>query len=265
MKTDMRCYGPDGQSKELPSGDEVFDAWLDPSATAIVCIDMHRSHIGDDEGMPLHSERATAAVREHDVFNAAARELGVPVIMVQHWQRHGGIDDRHSKTLQGGANWRHTARLFFDGVDEGMDELGWEGTKWVDLMIEDDPERDFYVRTKKRLSAFYPTDLEHLLRQLAVRNVVVTGTLTDCCCLNTAFDAANRDFRVLMPRDVAAGLSEEMEQAAFKVVASHLGLVVDGPALVREWAARLGREAPGGLADVATMRDLDPAGATSGA
>ena len=56
-------------------------------------------------------------------------------------------------------------------------------------------DEDYMVTTKKRLSAFYPTDLELLLRNLGIRRVVLTGCMTDCCVINTAFDAANRDFR----------------------------------------------------------------------
>ena len=63
-----------------------------------------------------------------------------------------------------------------------MIEHGWEGTKWLDLMVEED-ERDHYVRTKKRLSGFYPTDLEFLLRQMGIANLVITGTMTDSCDL----------------------------------------------------------------------------------
>jgi nicotinamidase-related amidase len=137
-----------------------------------------------------------------------------------------------------------------------MDELGWEGTKWIDLMVETDPERDYYVRSKKRLSGFYPTDLEFLLRQLDVDNLVITGTLTDCCVLNTAFDAANRDFRVIVPRDIVAGLSAEHEEAGLMIIATHLGLVLDSPALLREWYARLGRELPAGLAGADQIDEL---------
>lgn len=255
MRTEMYCYGPDGESKRLPADDEVFDAWLEPEVTAIACVDMHRSHVGEDPGMPLPAPRATARVPAHNAFHAAARELGIPLVMVQHWQRHGGTDDIRSAVVKGGTNWRHTARLFFD-VTEDMDQLGWEGTKWVDLMVETDPERDHYVRTKKRLSAFYPTDFEFLLRNLGVANLVITGTLTDCCVLNTAFDAANRDFRVVVPRDVAAGLSEGTERAAEQVIANHLGLVVDAPALLREWYARAGKALPDALAAAQTMDDV---------
>lgn len=254
MKTEMYCYAPDGERKQLPA-EKVFEEWMDPSRTAVACVDMHRSHVGEDAGMPLPAPRATDRVAAHNAFQGAARELGVPVIMVQHWQRHGGTDDLSSKSLEGGVNWRHTARLFMPDATS-MDELAWEDTKWVDLMVEHDPERDYYVRTKKRLSAFYPTDFEFLLRQLDVRNLVITGTLTDCCVLNTAFDAANRDFRVTVPRDVAAGLSEEMEDAGLRIIATHLGLVVDAPALLREWYARAGRGAPKALVAAETIDDL---------
>ena len=254
MKTEMYCYAPDGERMVLPA-DQVFDDWLDPARTAIACVDMHRSHVGDDPDTPIPAPRATERVPAHNGFHTVARDLGVRVIMVQHWQRFGGTDDIKSDAVQGGTNWRHLEKIFMNLDGENMNELGWEDTKWVDLMVEED-ERDLYVRTKKRLSGFYPTDLEFLLHQLGVKNLVIDGTLTDCCVLNTAFDAANRDFRVIVPRDVAAGLSTEMEGAAEKVIAYHLGLVVDAPALLREWSARKGVEVSAGLRDAKAMDDL---------
>jgi nicotinamidase-related amidase len=246
VRTALHCYLPDGARTAVPET-EAFEAWLDPSRTAVACIDMHRSHVGTDAEAPLPAPRATDRVAAHDRFHAACRDLGVPVIMVQHWQRHGGVDDLRSPALPGGANWRVLAELFLPH-NPLMDELGWEGTRWVDLMVETDPERDFYIRTKKRLSGFYPTDLEFLLRQLEIRNLVITGTLTDACVLSTAFDAANRDLRVIVPRDVVAGLSAEHEAAALMIIATHLGLVVDAPAVLREWYARRERKPPAELA-----------------
>lgn len=259
MDTEMYCYTPSGERKDLPA-EKVFDDWMDPETSAIACVDMHRSHVGEDPDIPVPAPRATERVEAHNAFHRAAREIGVPVIMVQHWQRYGGTDDLNSKLVEGGTNWRHLEKIYMNLDPENMKELGWEGTKWVDLMVEEDP-RDLYVRTKKRLSSFYPTDLEFLLRQMGVKNLIINGTLTDCCVLNTAFDAANRDFRVVVPRDVAAGMSEEMENAAQSVIANHLGLVVDGPALLREWYARKGAELPEGLEQAETMDDMVAAAA----
>ena len=136
-----------------------------------------------------------------------------------------------------------------------MDEHSWEGTKWLDLMVETDPGSDYYVRTKKRLSAFFPTDLEFLLRNLDKHNVVLTGTYTDACVLSSAFDAANLDFRVIVPRDIVAGYSEEAENAALQVVALHLGLVVDSPALLAEYYARKGKELPDDLRGITEITE----------
>jgi nicotinamidase-related amidase len=254
MRTDIECHLHDGTRKALPDGDEALERWLEPGDSAVVSIDMHRGHIGPETVLPLPAIRARDRIAEHDAFHAAAREIGVPVIHVQHWQRHGGLDDLNSRAPNRRANWRVLLDLN-DGATPLTDELNWEDTKWVDLMVEVDP-RDLHVRTKKRLSAFYPSDLEFLLRQLDVHNVVLTGTYTDCCVLDSAFGAADRDFRVTVPADITAGFSAEYERHALGIISLYVGLVVDGPALLREWYARAGMTPPDDVARAQTMHDV---------
>ena len=79
--------------------------------------------------------------------------------------------------------------------------------------------------------------MELLLRNLGIRRVVLTGCMTDCCVINTAFDAANRDFRVVVPRDLTRG-SEHLEEPALRMISLHLGLVVDSDALLDEWRSQ---------------------------
>ncbi len=235
MKTDMHCFLYNRDRRDLP---DAFDPWLDPARTAVVCIDMHAGHLAiDDPDCTCPAPRGVEKIAIHDEFHAACRAIGIPIIMVQHWQRHGGIDDRFSRSRTGKANWRWLYELYLP-ENPAMDEHSWEGTKWVELMVEHDPDVDYYVRTKKRLSAFYPTDLEFLLRQLDVDTIVITGAYTDCCDISTAFDAANRDFRVIVPRDVVAGFSEEAENAALHIISLHAGLVVESGPLLAEWYAR---------------------------
>ena len=169
MKTEMYCYLEDRERRVLPSTD-AFEKWLDPATSAVLEIDMHRGHVGPEEMLPLPVPRARDRVGEHDAFQAAARDAGVPIIHVQHWQRHGGIDDAHSRAHNRGANWRVLYELYLP-PNELMTEHSWEGTPWLDLITQE-VDGDYYIRTKKRLSAFYPTDLEFLLRQLGVHNVV---------------------------------------------------------------------------------------------
>ncbi len=247
METEVYTYIENGRRTPLPSS-PGFDRWLDPQATAVVCIDMHRGHVGPDEVLTCPAPRARARVPHHDAFHHACRALGIPIVFVQCWFRRGGFETDGSR--RDGTPWApYLIYPLYLPESPLLREHSWEGTKWLDLMVENDPERDYYVRTKKRYSAFYATDLEFLLRQLGVENVVITGTYTDACDLCTAFDACNRDFRVIVPRDVVAGYSPEIEHAALAIISLHVGIVTDAPALLREWYARKGMELSEALCD----------------
>ena len=258
MKTPMYCYIEGQKKMDLPAGvptfNDAFEKWLDPDRTAVIEIDMHRGHVGPDDQLTLATPRARARIPAHNRFQAECRALGVPVIHVQHWQRHGGIDDLNTLKRNRMANWRVLYYLYVEDNDL-MDEHSWEGTKWLDLMTEE-VEGDYYVRTKKRLSSCVPTDLEFLLRNLDVDNVILTGVMTDACVLSTAFDAANRDFRVIIARDVVGGYSEDAENSALKIVSLHLGLVVDSPALLAEYYARKGKTLPSDLVGITDIADV---------
>jgi nicotinamidase-related amidase len=242
MKTEIYTYIENRHRTVLPPH-PGFDRWLDPDTTAVVCIDMHRGHVGPDEQLTCPVPRARAKIPAHNAFHAACREVGIPIIFAQTWLRHGGIDATGSKSPM--APWApYLLYPLYLPPNPLIGQHSLEGTRWLDLMVENDSERDYYVRTKKRYSCFYMTDLEFLLRQLAIENVVITGTYTDACDLATAYDACNRDFGVIVPRDIVAGYSEEAENAALMIISLHIGIVTDSPALLAEWYARKGRELP---------------------
>jgi len=228
MLTDMYAYFY-GEKKMLP---DEFDDYLDYSQVAVVSIDMHRGHLEDSPDCPCPGPRGREVIQATDNFHRECRALGIPVIHVEMKLRSDGSDDR----LGVPAAWR---RLFpmTTGEIKNADQHNLEGTRWLEFVTEVKPE-DYIVDTKKRLSAFYPTDLEFLLRNLKKDIVVITGIFTDGCDLNTGFDASNRGFKVVFPANITRGYSEELEEAAKKIFSLYLGLVVDDCALVKEWQAR---------------------------
>src|SRR5271169_2410165 len=127
----------------------------------------------------------------------------------------------------------------YAGNIPNADEHGIEGTRWTEFVTRVEPE-DLTVNTKKRLSAFYPTDLDFLLRNLDVRTVVLNGGFTDCCILNAAFEASNLGYNLVVLRDLVRGTNEEMEDAALKMVSLHLGLVFDSADLLDGWRTSAG-------------------------
>src|SRR5215475_1049818 len=132
--------------------------------------------------------------------------------------------------------WRLTFPVTVGPIPNAVSH-GLAGTRWTELLTEVKPG-DEIVDGKKRLSIFYPTDLDFLLRNMRRRTVVLTGGFTDCCVLNAAFDAANRDYRVVVCQDLVRGFSPEIEDAALRIVSLHLGLVVDSAELVTAWSGQ---------------------------
>ena len=218
-----------GQRKAVPS---AFAEWLAPEVSAAVSIDMHRGHLDDSPECPCPAPRAREIIEPINAFHRECRRLGVPVIHVKTVLRATGVDDTGGYP----SAWRLTFPVTVGPIPNAASH-GLEGTRWTELMTEVKPG-DEIVDGKKRLSIFYPTDLDFLLRNMRRRTVVLTGGFTDCCVLNAAFDAANRDYRVLVCRDLVRGFSTDMEEAALRIVSLHLGLVVDSADLLGAWAGQ---------------------------
>lgn len=94
-----------------------------------------------------------------NAFHAKVRAARVLVIHVRSVLRRGGVDD-----LKGvKSTWRLTFPLHV-GPIPNSDEHAIEGMRWTEFVTEVADE-DLVVSGKKRLSSFYATDLEFLLRQ----------------------------------------------------------------------------------------------------
>ena len=63
--------------------------------------------------------------------------------------------------------------------------------------------------------------------------------MTDCCILNSAFDASNLGYRVTVAQDLVRGTNVEMEDAALKMVSLHIGLVAESCDLIAEWRRQI--------------------------
>jgi biuret amidohydrolase len=218
-----------GTPRDVEAG---FDDYLDPARTAIVSIDMHRGHLDPSPDCPCPAPRARGIVAPIDAFHDRARALGIPIIHVRSVLRRGGVDD-----IKGiSSAWRRTFPLYV-GAIPNSDAHAIEGSPWTEFVTKVAPE-DLLVETKKRLSAFYPTDLDFLLRNMRIETVVLDGGFTDCCVLNTAFDASNHNYRVVVAQDLVRGTDDSLEAAALAMVSLHIGLVVDSADLVAEWQKR---------------------------
>jgi nicotinamidase-related amidase len=191
---------------------------IDPRRTALVAIDMHRGHLDPAVAtLPLPAERCGPVIDRAARLFRALRGRGVPVVHVVTEYRDAAeimanpfwnaIHDDPAKARRGSS--RHNI-------------IGGPGTEIIaDLR---DPG-DIIVGGKKRYNPFMGTGLDFVLRQrLAVDTLILAGINTSSCVLCCAFEATNRDYRVVIASDAVDSMDgEEMHRFALRLMAATVG------------------------------------------
>ena len=201
---------------------------LDPRATAAVAIDMHRGHLDPAVAtLPLPAERCGPVVKRAAALFAELRARRVPVV-------HVVTEYRDPAEI--------AANPFWKAIDDdptkarkGILRHNLAGSPGTEIMPELLGPRDLVVRGKKRYSAFHATDLEFVLRRtLGAETLILAGVNTSTCVLCAAFEATNRDFRVIVAADAVDSMDgEDLHQFSLRLVAQALGWPLDNDAIIR--------------------------------
>ena len=152
--------------------------------TAVVVIDpqndfLHEGGWYAQQGIDIsHMRRIVEPTKE---LVAEARRRGVPVV----WTRHGYADAAEAGPFL-------ELRPFLEQGGLRRDTWGWELYDELDVQPEDP------IVAKNRLSAFFNTNLEDVLRDLDVETVLIAGVLTNQCVAATSKDACFRDFKPIV-------------------------------------------------------------------
>jgi nicotinamidase-related amidase len=157
---------------------------LVPGRTAVVVIDPQNDFLHADgwyatQGIDVsHMQRCIEPLK---TLLADARKKNIPII----WTRHG------TKGVEDGGPFMRLRPFLKDG---GLRQ----GTWGYEVLEELGPKPDDWYIEKTRLSAFYCTNLEVVLRGLQAETVLFTGVLTNQCVAATSKDAMFRDFKPIV-------------------------------------------------------------------
>ncbi len=176
-----------------------------PIKTAILVIDMQRDFI--DKGAPIECPGGRAIIGPIQRLLSVARHEKLPVIFTQEAHRSQGVD--FGRELDG---------------EEPVHCV--EGTPGIEIVPDLARKPGEFLIVKRRYSAFFATDLDLLLRGLAIDTLVLSGVATDVCVRATAQDAQQLNYRVLVPGECVAGTSVEQHRAALKNISYILGKVL---------------------------------------
>ena len=192
-------------------------ARLQPHCAAVVAIDMHRGHLDPSVAtLPLTAERCGPLIARAALLFQELRAIGLRII-------HVVTEYRMFEEIASNPFWK---AIHDDPTKarKGILRHNLVGSRGTEIIPELCAERDLVVRGKKRYSAFYGTDLEFLLRGLGVDTLILAGINTTTCILCTAFEASNRDFRVVVASDAVDSMDgEEMHRFALRLMEAAVG------------------------------------------
>lgn len=151
---------------------------------------------------PQAEERKVVEKTARAIQNARAD--GIPVIYVTV-----GFSESY-------AEWPGESPVFTDeGKKARLLRLGTWGQDIHEALA---PQGGEVLVTKKRVSPFYATSLEVLLRTQGVEELLLCGVATDHVVMATARDGHDRDFRIKVLKDCCAAASQERHEAAILVL-----------------------------------------------
>jgi biuret amidohydrolase len=204
---------------------------LDPARTAVVAVDMHRGHL--DPGvatLPLPAERTGPLIKRAAALFSDLRARGVPVV-------HVVTEYRDAEEIAANPFWR-AAHDDPSKARRGILGHNLAGSAGTEIIAELHDARDLVVGSKKRYSVFAPTDLEFVLRRrLGADTVILAGVNTTTCVLCAAFEATNRDFRVVVAADAVDSMDgEDMHRFALRLIAAAIGWPLNNDEILRALA-----------------------------
>ncbi|MEV0908497.1 cysteine hydrolase [Streptomyces hokutonensis] len=178
---------------------------LDTVSTALLTVECQQGVVGLDSALPelALAARSSGALANVARLVAAAHESGVQVIHALAERRPDGR----------GAN--HNARLFRAAERLPVQQLSGTAAVRVAPPIEV-AEEDFVVRRLHGLSPIQGTEVDTLLRNLGCRTLIVTGVSANVAIPNAVFDAVNRGYTVVVPKDAIAGVPSEYTPAMIR-------------------------------------------------
>ncbi|MCU1426838.1 MAG: nicotinamidase-like amidase [Actinomycetia bacterium] len=196
-----------------------------PSHTALVLQEVQNGVVGTPSALPALAEAAAAVdlIGNCARLAAAARQHGVPVF-------HCTAETRDDMV---GAN--RNARLFMGvmkapvHLTPGSDAVG------VPAAIGVDP-RDVVLPRFHGLGPMTGTQLDSMLRNLAVTTIVGVGVSVNIGMTNFAFDAVNRGYQIVLPRDAIAGVPAEYAEAVLANTLNLVATITSTDAVIAAWS-----------------------------
>lgn len=187
--------------RKVRGHDHIFDA-LDMSKVAHVIVDMQVGFVA--KGAPIEVPMTREMFGEINAISDAVRGAGGTNVFLRFTYDPGEKlpwDIWYKNYL--GQNEIDAQAAFAPGAPN------WQLTPELEISAGD------LIVDKTRFSAMIPDTctMDAQLKARGIDTLIITGTLTNCCCESTARDALQMGYKVIFLTDANATLSDEEQNA----------------------------------------------------
>jgi nicotinamidase-related amidase len=200
-------------------------AVVDPAHTVLILQECQKGVIGDLSALP-------------DLAAAAKVEMIPNLARLAKAARSAGVRVIHATAANQPDSWgANTNARLFRGVRKSPVKLV-QGSEAVEPIGEVGPEDgDIVIGRQHGLSPFEGSEIDSLLRNEGVRTIVLIGVSVNVAILNVTFDAVNRAYEVVIPRDAVTGTPLDYVDQVFRHTLGYIATVTDTDAVVAAWSA----------------------------
>src|SRR5437016_5630615 len=196
---------------------------VDPAHTVLLLQECQKGVVGSLSALPEMAE-------------AAQKEMVPNVVRLVGAARRAGVRVIHATAAHQPDMWGATqnARVF-QGVLQSPVKLGM-GVEAVEVLDEIGVEGDDILFFRQHgLSPMQGTELDSLMRNAGVQTIVLAGVSANVAIPNTTFDAVNRSYQVVIPRDAIAGTPVEYTEQVLKHTLGYIATITTTADLVNAW------------------------------
>ena len=160
-------------------------------------------------------------------LSRAARAAGIPVVHCTAEGRPDGFGANRNAKLFAVANKSRGGKPAPEGAFDLHPDIGAEPT-------------DIVLPRIHGLSPMAETSLDTVLRNEGITTIVATGVSMNVAVLGLVFDAVNRAYQVVVPRDAVAGVDQRYADSVLDNTVSMIATVTTTAELLDIWGAQQG-------------------------
>jgi ureidoacrylate peracid hydrolase len=203
------------RAHEQRGAQHVFDQ-LDSRRMAHIIVDLQNCFM--EPGAPVEVPIAREIVPNVNTISSAVRDRGGQNVFLRMT-----VDEQSRSSWSTFFRYMNTPDIA-EATAQALKRGAHHWMLWPELQITD---RDLMV-DKTRFGAFVPgaSRLHEILQDRGIDTLIITGTLTNCCCESTARDAMQMDYKILFVSDATAALTDAEHNATLGNIATLFGDVV---------------------------------------